>query len=319
MSIVYLGLGSNLGDRRVNICRALELLAERVAVEQVSSLYETEPWGYKEQPTFLNAVCRVTTDLTPRDLLALVKDIERQMGRAPSFRNAPRPIDIDILLYDNRVVAEPDLSVPHPRLVERAFVLMPLAEIAPELVHPQEGKTMKQMASRAKGKETVRPHVDPEQPPCRMCRTNANVVIRPLTMADYEQVWRLWHLCKVPVSESYSRAAVERITTHDPDLSLVAELNGVIIGAVIGFLHGTHGRICNHAVEPHCRGRGIGSLLYREVEGKLIAKGASEIEIMLPVGSLEGRKFFEDLGFVDDGRYAFMVKQYLEGKRKADV
>lgn len=317
--ISYLGLGSNMGDRRANLCRALELLAERLTVEQVSSVYETEPWGYRDQPRFLNLACRVSGNLSPRQLLELAKDIETRLGRSPGFRNAPRPIDIDVLMYDNGVIAEPDLSVPHPRLAERAFVLVPLAEIAPGLVHPEEGKMMKELASRAKGKEGVRPWSDPEQHPCRVCRTNANIRIRPLAMAEYEQVWRLWHLCKVPVGESYSRAAVERITAHDSDLCLVAELNGAIIGAVIGFLHGAHGRICNHAVDPHCRGRGIGSMLYREVEGKLIAKGASEIEIMLPVDSLEGRKFFEDLGFVDDGRYAFMVKQYPEGKHRADV
>lgn len=318
MTTAYLGLGSNIGDRRANICRALEFLAEAVQVESVSTFYETEPWGYKEQPMFLNIACQIKTRLSARDLLTLAKGIEKRLGRLPCFRNAPRTIDIDILLYDNNVIDEPDLSVPHPRLAERAFVLVPLAEIAPELIHPKERKTMKQMASQAKGKETVHPFPDPEHP-CQACRADAKINIRSFTMGEYEQVWRLWHLCKVPIGESYSRDAVERMTAHDPELCLIAELNGVVIGAVIGFLNGAHGRICNHAVDPRCRGRGIGTLLYKEIEGKLIAKGANEIEVMVPVDSLDGRKYFEDLGFADDVRYAFMIKLYPEGRHRADV
>lgn len=319
MSIIYLGLGSNMGDRADNICKALELLNEHMQVDRTSSFYETEPWGYRNQAMFLNAVCRASTDLSPREVLTLAQEIERKLGREPSFRNAPRPIDIDIIMYDNKVIAEPDLSVPHPRLKERAFVLVPLAEIAPELVHPEEGKTMKHLVSQARGKGTVRPWTNPDPNPCRACRTDAKVDIRQLTMADYEQAWRLWHLCKVPVGESFERAAVQRMTEHDPDLCLVAELNGAIIGAVIGFLHGGHGRVCNHAVDPRCRGRGIGAMLFKEVEGKLIAKGATEIEAMVPVTSLEGRKFFEDQGYIEDGRYMFMVRQYHQERHRADV
>lgn len=318
MTIAYLGLGSNIGDRKATICKALEILAESVQLESVSSFYETEPWGYEEQPVFLNLACRIKTGLNARELLLLAKSIEKGLGRTPSFRYAPRTIDIDILLYDNTVIDEPDLSIPHPRLAERAFVLVPLAEIAPEMIHPKEGKTMKQMASQAKGKETVHPFSDPEHP-CQACRADMKMNIRSFTMNDYEQVWRLWHLCKVPIGESYSREAVGRMTAHDPELCLVAELNGIIIGAVIGFLNGAHGRICNHAVDPRCRGRGIGTLLYKEIEGKLIAKGANEIEVMVPVDSLDGRKYFEDLGFADDVRYAFMIKLYPEGKHRSDV
>jgi len=144
MATVYLGLGSNLGDRKQNLSEALELLAEHAVVEKVSSIYETEPVGYKEQPLFLNAVCRVSTELRPGQLLKLAKKIEARLGRTESFVNAPRPIDIDILFYDNEVLDSKELTVPHPRLVERAFVLVPLAEIAPELVHPVSGKTVKE-------------------------------------------------------------------------------------------------------------------------------------------------------------------------------
>ena len=155
MVTVYLGLGSNLGDRESNLTKALELLAEKVRLEQVSSLYETEPVGYREQPQFLNAVCRVSTSLGPEQLLILIKGIEMTLGRAASFPNAPRPIDIDILLYGNQVIDTPQLTIPHPRLEEQAFVLVPLAELAPELTHPVSGRKVKELVGRVKGKGGV--------------------------------------------------------------------------------------------------------------------------------------------------------------------
>jgi GTP cyclohydrolase-4 len=145
VAIAYLGLGSNLGDRKYNLARALELLMNYLVVEQVSSVYETEPVGYKEQPLFLNVVCRVSTELSPDKLLRLAKKIEAELGRMPSFPNAPRPIDIDILLYGDEVINDKELTIPHPRLAERAFVLVPLAEIAPNLVHPVSGKSITEL------------------------------------------------------------------------------------------------------------------------------------------------------------------------------
>jgi GTP cyclohydrolase-4 len=133
---IYLGLGSNLGDRQSNILLALQKLRAQVAIDAVSSCYETEPVGYRDQPQFLNVVCSGTTSLEPYDLFRFVKGIEQVMGRQPTWRYGPRPIDIDILLYDDRVLEQPDLTIPHPRLAERAFVLVPLAEIAPSVAHP---------------------------------------------------------------------------------------------------------------------------------------------------------------------------------------
>lgn len=145
MVTAYLGLGANLGDRKQNLTKALQLLSQKVSIYQLSSIYETDPVGYKKQPLFLNAVCHISTVLSPDQLLNLAKEIEAKMGRTPSFLNAPRPIDIDILFYNNKVINSPKLTIPHPRLTERAFVLIPLVEIAPELTHPVNGKTVKEL------------------------------------------------------------------------------------------------------------------------------------------------------------------------------
>jgi 2-amino-4-hydroxy-6-hydroxymethyldihydropteridine diphosphokinase len=141
MAIAFLGLGSNMGNRIRNLSSAVKSLSEQTTILQVSSVYETEPVGYLRQRRFLNAVARISTVLSPEQLLCYVKDIEHSGGRTPAFRNAPRPIDIDILFYDDIVCHSEQLTIPHPRLVERAFVLVPLSEIAPERRHPDNGKT----------------------------------------------------------------------------------------------------------------------------------------------------------------------------------
>jgi 2-amino-4-hydroxy-6-hydroxymethyldihydropteridine diphosphokinase len=155
---VYLGLGSNLGNRARNIYAALRRLSSHVHLEQISSLYETEPVGVTDQPWFLNLVCAGLTDLPAHDLLHAVKRIERELGRRDGVRFGPRLIDIDILFYDNQVLATEHLELPHPRLHERGFVLIPLGELAPNLVHPVLKTTVRELLENAAALETVRPY-----------------------------------------------------------------------------------------------------------------------------------------------------------------
>lgn len=144
---VYLGLGSNLGNREANLRLAIRWLEPLVRIEAVSSLYETEPVG-TGGPPFFNAVLRVVTGLTPQALLRHAKNVEWDIGRRPAARWAPRPIDIDLLVFGDETVNEPDLVVPHPLLAERAFVLVPLAELAPDLRPPGAEATVSGLLSR---------------------------------------------------------------------------------------------------------------------------------------------------------------------------
>lgn len=156
MSTIYLGLGSNVGHREANLERALQLLGERVKITRVSFIYQTEPIGYTDQPWFLNLACEGKTLLDPYELLAFAKDIEGRMGRQPSFPNGPRIIDIDILFYDDRILASEHLTVPHPRIAERRFVLVPLSEIAPDWIHPEIGQTVSELLSRLDNSQEIR-------------------------------------------------------------------------------------------------------------------------------------------------------------------
>jgi 2-amino-4-hydroxy-6-hydroxymethyldihydropteridine diphosphokinase len=134
---VYLSLGSNVGNREANLRAAIAALSPAsVQVKQLSSIYETEPVDYLDQPWFLNCVVEAETELTPQALLQTLRFIESQLGNKKEFAKGPRKIDLDILLYGNETIATPDLQVPHPRMLSRRFVLTPLTEIAPALSHP---------------------------------------------------------------------------------------------------------------------------------------------------------------------------------------
>lgn len=157
MQTVYLGLGTNLGDRAANLQAAVTALASHLVVTAVSPIYQTPPWGITDQPDFLNLCLAVKTKLTPIELLTLLKSLEVELGRVPGERWGPRLIDIDLLFYANQIIRTESLSVPHPEIPKRAFVLRPLADIAPTFVHPVLGQTVAQLAAGVDD-EGIRPY-----------------------------------------------------------------------------------------------------------------------------------------------------------------
>ena len=160
MPTVLLALGSNLGQRIDHLRAARQALATRVTIGATSPIYETEPLYVTEQPAFLNMVLRGDVGLSPEELLAFIKKTERDLGRAASVRFGPRVIDVDIIDYDGRQLQRPDLVIPHPRVHERAFVLRPLADVAPRWSHPRSGKTALQLLRTLPDKQGIRPYAE---------------------------------------------------------------------------------------------------------------------------------------------------------------
>jgi 2-amino-4-hydroxy-6-hydroxymethyldihydropteridine diphosphokinase len=141
MTRVFIGLGGNIGDPVAQVLRAAQEIAAlpHASREAMSALYRTAPVGHLEQPPFINAVLAVQTEMSPRELMRLLRQIETRAGRVRGIPNGPRTLDLDILMYGDLVLSEPDLVIPHPRMHDRAFVLLPLAEIAPALLIPERG------------------------------------------------------------------------------------------------------------------------------------------------------------------------------------
>jgi len=148
LSLVYIALGSNLGDRAANLAKAREMLADDIQVLKCSLVYQTTPWGYSEQDDFYNQVLECETMLRPLILLTKLKKIEKKLGRKETFPNGPRVIDLDILFYDDLILNNKRLIIPHPRLHDRAFVLIPMAEINPVFVHPVLGKNIVELLAK---------------------------------------------------------------------------------------------------------------------------------------------------------------------------
>ncbi len=150
---IFLSLGSNLGDKKANLSKCREnLQKEGIKIHKTSSLYLTPPWGKTDQPEFLNQVIEAETTLSPRELLSLIKKIEKEMGRKSRGKWGPRIIDIDILFYGDKIIEEENLVIPHPLITERAFVLVPLHEIAPEFLHPLKKEKIKSLLPRLERK-----------------------------------------------------------------------------------------------------------------------------------------------------------------------
>lgn len=151
MSTVYIALGANLGNREANLRMALRAITRMARVQAVSALYESEPEGGADQPPYYNAVCRIETGLEPVPLLRFLKGLEQEIGRRPTSEpRGPRPIDLDILMFDDRVVDSDDLVIPHPRMTSRPFVLTPLAELAPDMVVPGTAETVSALTKKAR-------------------------------------------------------------------------------------------------------------------------------------------------------------------------
>lgn len=146
MGVAYIASGSNIGDRWLNLATAQRLVEDNIGkIISSSGIYETEPWGHTAQPDFLNQVIKVETSLSAQTVLKQLLKTEEQMGRVRTFKNAPRIIDLDILFYGNQIINDKDITIPHPAIGLRKFVLVPLCEIAPDLIHPVSGKTILQM------------------------------------------------------------------------------------------------------------------------------------------------------------------------------
>ncbi|MCX7914268.1 MAG: 2-amino-4-hydroxy-6-hydroxymethyldihydropteridine diphosphokinase [Thermodesulfovibrionales bacterium] len=155
--VAHIGIGSNIGNRHENCSKAIKILEEKgLRVKKISSLYETEPWGVKEQPKFINLVIEVETDYSPYELMNILKETENALGRVKTTKWGPRVIDLDILFYESEIINTEELVIPHPYLQEREFVLDPLEEISPHKMHPVLKKTVRDLKEELKNAKNIK-------------------------------------------------------------------------------------------------------------------------------------------------------------------
>lgn len=287
---VYLSLGSNLGERAENLRRALALLGERVGeVVAVSSFHETEPVGFRSEHSFLNAAAHVRTELAPVDVLRRARAIEVEMGRRPHTGcggYADRPIDIDLLFADDRVCCDEELELPHPRLFGRLFVLEPLSEIAPALVHPVTGQTVAQLLEQARLGQVS---------PLRMADLTAPVLERVNALLAQLSVrpHRLGLNELAPLAEGFGSDSAQ--------LFLLRDAGGEIVGmATLNLLcapTGVKAWVDDVVVHSAARGSGLGALLLRHLIGEARRRGAQSVGLTSRPAREAANRLYRRLGF----------------------
>lgn len=264
-------MGSNLGDRQSNLAEAVQQLRSGLRIDAIAPIYETDPVGFQEQPLYLNTVLRAETAMDPQTLLDFLKGIERRLGRQPSFRNAPRPIDLDILLYDDLVLHTERVTLPHPRMHERAFVLAPLAALAPDLVHPTSGRTVSALLE------------DVDQSGVRRARRGLGLTLERDVQGELPDVGvRLQRVGVTELHKSIRLGAGKRTRFLQAELSLLADIGPEQKGLHMSRFSHALDQTINDAVLEEAPD--VESLALRIAERVVRTQGARRSEVSIRAG-----------------------------------